>query len=71
MSYTVTATLGEKSYTRRISWLDDDAEAIIEASYLVLDLAHQHPKSAWALGEITLTNGLGKVIEKMPAKEIA
>jgi hypothetical protein len=71
MSYQVTATLGTKSYSRRISWLDDDAEAILEASFLVMNLAHQHPRSAWALGEITLTNGLGKVIEKMPAKEIA
>ena len=71
MSYQVTATLGTKSYSRRIGWLDDDAEAILEASFLVMNLAHQHPKSAWALGEITLTNGSGKVIEKMPAKEIA
>ena len=71
MSYKVTATLGKKSYSRRINWLDEDDEAILEASYIVLNLAHQHPQSAWALGEITLTNGLGKVIEKMPAKEIA
>ena len=69
MSYTITAKLDNKVLTRRFSYHDSDDEALMEASFLVLDLAHQHPESAWAKGEVTLSDGLGRVIEVMPRKE--
>lgn len=70
MSYTITAKLDNKVLTRRFSYHDSDDEARIEASFLVLDLAHQHPNSAWAKGEITLSDASGKVIEVMSRKEV-
>lgn len=67
MKYKVEARLENQIVSRRIECADDE-EATIEAAFLVLDLAQQHPKSAWALGEVVLTNAEGMPVERMEKK---
>lgn len=67
MRYKVEARIENQILSRRFECADDE-EATIEAAFMVMDLAQQHPKSAWALGAVTLTNAEGITLERMEAK---
>jgi hypothetical protein len=66
MEYKLEAKLNDKVSSRRLVCYNNE-EAVTEAAFLVMDLAQQHPKSAWALGAITLSNAEG-MIERMGSK---
>ena len=65
--YTLKAELGRRTVFSGVL-AESDEEATIQGSFKALDLANKKPKGVWALGEVTLTNPEGRVLETMPAK---
>lgn len=50
----------------RLIEANSDEQAILEASFLVMELAVNDP--TWSQGAIALRNNAGQVIQSMPAK---
>lgn len=65
MKYPLTAKLNQKTLVTSV-YADNDEQALIEASFRVIDLATNN--QIWAEGEITLSSPEGKVLETMPTK---
>jgi hypothetical protein len=66
-TYTLTAELGSVKSTRTFQQVGDDA-ATFEAIGFIMDEAHLHQNSPWAIGRIVLANSKGKVLHEMESK---
>lgn len=67
MSYTLTATLGNKTETVVLDTTEDDA--IFDAVNIIMDRAYADKTGPWAVGAITLTDPEDNVIQSMEAKQ--
>jgi hypothetical protein len=68
MKYILTATLPEHDETYVFD-ADDRDQAVFQAVHVVMTKAYEERKSAWALGEVTLTDETGEqVMAPMPSK---
>jgi len=64
-TFTLTATLGDRTRTHR--WESaDDASATLDGTMIVMDRAYRDP--VWARGRIELTDADGNVVQTMEAK---
>jgi hypothetical protein len=66
-SYQLTATLDDKTVLTSFI-ADDDADAMMEAIYYIMDEAYNDKLGPWAKGRIELTDPNGDTINTMEAK---
>lgn len=67
MSYKVEAALGNTIEEVILESMSDD-RAVIEAIDVIMDNAYADKSGPWAIGEITLTDPAGNVLQSMAAK---
>lgn len=67
MSYTLEAVL-DTTIAEVILDATSDEEAVMDAIGVIMDNAYADKSGPWALGEITLTDPAGNILQSMAAK---
>ena len=66
-TYTLTATLNRNT-NRKTIYAGDEAGAMFQAIFHIMDKAHKNKESAWAIGYIKLVDSQGNLVAEMDKK---
>ena len=67
MSYTLEAVL-DTTIAEVILDSESDEQAVLDAIEVIMDNAYADKSGPWAVGEITLTDPAGNILQSMAAK---